>query len=299
MKKLIYPLFFLMNSFLFFSCGSSNSSTTTKTNPHANAHMEMHKEYEHEKRQKELEREKDENTEPTKAQLQKFLLKKNQKGIDFYAMGNEPFWSLDMNFEKGFQFTTMNGVDFVAPAIKFTKSIEQDIIKYKSKTISGEINIQLIKSKCYDNMSGQSFDYQIIVEYKASGDTNSKIYKGCGDYVPDFRLHNIWLITEVEGIKVNPKYFKGQVPKLEIFISDKKILGHDGCNSFNGSFKTEHKKIIIGNLASTMMSCFVNEEISTKITEILSDSILDYSFYNNQLILFKNNKKVMALKHVD
>ncbi len=34
----------------------------------------------------------------------KFIQKKASQGIDFYALGNEPFWSLDMDLDKEFQF---------------------------------------------------------------------------------------------------------------------------------------------------------------------------------------------------
>ena len=300
MKNIFYTLAFFMSILILSSCGSSSDTTkSVRTNPHAEAHMEMHRELQAEQAQKELMKKQEENMEPSKADLQKLLMAKNQKGIDFYAMGNEPFWDLNMDFEKEFHFKTMNGIDFTAPAAKFVKAIDNNIIKYESSTELGEIIVRLNKSKCADNMSGQPFDYQVTVEFKASGDTNFKTYKGCGNYVPDFRLYNIWAIVEVDGIKVNPADFKKNAPRLEINLTENTAFGTDGCNNFNGSFKTEYKRIFIGNLASTMMACFENEEISAKIGKILSNSNLDYSFKNNQLFFSQNNKIVMVLKNID
>ena len=298
MKTIVYTILFTTSSIFLFSCDSSSSTTgSNTTNPHAEAHMEMHKEFKQEQVQKKLAEENE--TEPTKAQLQQLLIKKNQQGIDFYAIGNEPFWNLNMDFEKGFHFNTLNGLDFKAPAAKFVKAIDDNIIKYRSATASGEIIVQLDQTDCADNMSGQKFDYQVTVDFKTSKESDFKTFKGCGDYVPDFRLHDIWAIIEVEGIKVNPENFKAKLPRIEFNIAENRVFGNDGCNNFNGSFKMEHKRILIGNLASTMMMCSENEEISSKIGKILSNSNLDYTIENNLLILSKDHKKIMVLKHID
>ena len=300
MKTIVYAILFTTTSIFLFSCDSSSSTTSSNApNPHAEPHMEMHNEFKQEQVQKKLAEQKENETEPTKAQLQKLLIKKHQQGIDFYAIGNEPFWNLNMDFEKGFHFNTLNGLDFKAPAAKFVKAIDDNIIKYRSITESGEIIVRLDQTDCADNMSGQKFNYRVTVDYKTSKESDFKTYKGCGNYVPDFRLNDIWAIIEVEGIVVNPEIFKAKLPRLEFNIAEKRVLGNDGCNSFNGGFKMEHKRIFIGNLASTMMACFENEEISSKIGKVLSNNNLDYTFENNLLILSKDHKKVIVLKHID
>ncbi len=299
MKNLRYSILVLMGSFLLFSCGSTSSSTTPKTNPHAEAHMQMHNEFKKEQVKKELVEQEEEIMEPSKSELQKILLTKYKKGNDFYAVGNEPFWNLDMDFEKKIIFKNLDGLEFIAPAVDPVKAMDANVIRYRSTTDSGEIIVQLNQSGCTDNMSGQKFDYNVTVDFKTSLETDYKTYKGCGNYVPDFRLHDIWAIIEVDGIKVNLESFNGKLPRIEFNITEYRVLGNDGCNSFNGSFKSEYKKIFIGNLASTMMACFENKEISSKIGKILSNSNLDYVIENNLLILSKDHNKVMVLKHID
>jgi len=298
MKKSTYFILFLVVSFLHFSCGSSSNSTSTqRTNPHAEVHMQMHKEFQLEEAQKELD--KQENMEPTKAQKQKFLIKKQQQGIDFYAVGNEPFWNIDMDFDKEVHFKNLDGVEFKSPAVQGIDIHNSNIREYNLQTESGEMIIQMEEKLCNDTMADQTFDYQVNVKVKLSKENESTTYQGCGDYVPDFRLHDIWAIIEVDGIKVNQADFKNKSPLLEINTSEEKVTGNDGCNSFNGSLKIENGKIIIGNLASTMMACFENTSISSKIGKTLSGNSLNYTIENNQLILVKNHKKVMVLKHID
>ncbi len=300
MKTIVYTIFFTISSIFLFSCDSSSSTTSSYTpNPHAEAHMEMHNEFKKEQVKKELAEQEENETEPTKAQLHQLLIKKNQQGVDFYAIGNEPFWNLDINFENKIVFKNLNGLEFIAPAVDPVKAMDANVTRYRSNTESGEIIVQLNQSGCTDNMSGQKFDYQVTVDFKTSKESDFKTFKGCGDYVPDFRLHNIWAIIEVDGVEVNPENFNGKSPRLEFKISEEKVLGYNGCNYFNGAAKTENDMIIFGYLVSTLMACSENEEISSKIGKMLSNSNLDYTIENNQLVLTKNNKKVMVLKPID
>jgi len=300
MKNSIYLIIFLISSFLFFSCGSSSSSTNkVRTNPHADAHKQMHKEFQLEQAQKEFDKKQEENIEPSRGELQKLLMAKNQKGIDFYAVGNEPSWSLDIDFEEGFHFKNLDGVDFNATASKFVKAIDHDIIRYRSVTEAGEIIVQLNNTKCTDNMSGQPFEYRVTVDFKTSSETDFKTYKGCGNYVPDFRLYNIWVIKEVNGKQLNSMTFKEGMPNLELNTSDNTIMGFDGCNNFNGKMSSAHGTITIGMLMSTMKSCLDNADISFQINNILSGKKISYKFEKGFLNFYKNNKKVLVLKNVD
>ena len=230
--------------------------------------------------------------------LQKIIQKKYQEGIDFYAFGNEPFWSLDMDLEKVIRFKNLDGLEFNAPAIEPVKAMDADITRYRSVTESGEIIIQLNHTECTDSMSGEKFDYSVSIDLKTSKDTDYKKYLGCGNYVPDYRLHDIWAIVEVDGLKIIPANFKKDAPRIEINLTKKNVFGTDGCNTFRGSVKVEKNTIQIGHLASTMMACIENNEISSKIGEILSNNYLTFKHENN-LIFYDNGKKVMELKHID
>jgi len=227
--------------------------------------------------------------------LQKILIKKQKEGIDFYAVGNEPFWSLDMDFDKVFRFKNLDGIEFNAPVIK---AIDANLNRYRSATESGEIIIQLDETKCTDSMSGKEFDYSVSVDFKRSIDEEYTNYKGCGNYISDYRLHDIWAIVEVDGTKINPTDYKKNAPRIEINLTNKNAFGSDGCNTFRGSVKVENDTIYFGNLASTMMACLDNNEVSNKIGKTLSENNLTYKFENN-LIFYKNERKVMELKHID
>ncbi len=238
------------------------------------------------------------NENPKEARFQKILQNKFQAGIDFFAFGNEPSWSLDMDFEKSIHFKDLDGIDFSAPAVKPDQAMDANIKRYRSVTESGEIIVQINKIPCSDSMSGKKFDYQVNIDYKKSNEKDYRTFKGCGNYIPDYRLHDIWAIIEVDGIKINSDNFKKKIPMLEINLSENRVSGTDGCNNFTGKVTLEKGKILFGPLASTMMACLDNNEISSKIGKTLSDAELDYTFDNN-LVFFKNGNRVMVLKHID
>jgi heat shock protein HslJ/uncharacterized membrane protein len=227
-----------------------------------------------------------------------FLIKKFQEGIDFYASGNEPFWNLDIDFEKQIRFTTMNGVQYNAPAVQPSKAADANVIRFRTVTEAGELIVQIFDRPCDDTMADKKFENEVRVEFKTSAEKEFKTFNGCGDYVPDFRLHDIYVIREVDGITVNPQDFGKNVPNLEINATEKFVLGHDGCNSFRGSVRFKPGTLVFGPLASTLMACINNQEISFKIGKAL-DGELQYKFEDTRLSFYKQDKKVMVLQKVD
>lgn len=227
-----------------------------------------------------------------------FIQKKADQGIDFYALGNEPFWSLDMDFEKEFQFKNIDGLSIIVPAIEGVKAMDADVTRYRSVNESHELIIQVHRQNCSDTMSDNKFDYKVTVDYKELGD---KVYSkliGCGNYVPDYRLNNIWAIEDINNKNLNEiEFMKGQ-PYIEINVIENRISGHDGCNNFMGGFRFEKGYLAIGNLAGTRMAC-PNMDISNEISKVLSDKKLTYKFKGRKLYFIDRDKTVMTLKNID
>lgn len=291
--KLICQLFYFLILTSLFSCGSNQTNIrSAATNPHEQEHQKMHDELAREEMEKVAKNQEIYG-------LQKILLEKQAEGIHFYAIGNEPSWFLDMDFEKTIHFNTMSGIDFVTPAVDAVMGQDHNVKRYHSVTESGEIIVQIIQGECMDNMSGEKFAYEVTVDYKTSKETTFNSFKGCGMYVPDFRLHDIWAVEEVFGVKINPMDFNQNAPRLEIFVSEQRVFGHDGCNTFRGKFYNEQDKLFFGPMASTKMACIDNEEITLRINEVFAKSILKYQIENNRVHLFENGEKIMILKHID
>lgn len=99
--------------------------------------------------------------------------KKRLAGIDFVAMGNEPFWNLEIDYEKSISFKL---ADWKKPVIAGIEKplINKDSTIYKLKSDTTKLSITIFPEFCNDGMS----DY--LYQYKVNIKLNGLLYKGCG-----------------------------------------------------------------------------------------------------------------------
>lgn len=227
-----------------------------------------------------------------------FMADKWQQGIDFYAVGNEPAWSLDLDFAKVFKFKTIDGQEFNAPAVPGDMAQDAPVTRYRTLSESGEMIITIYGQDCSDQMSDQTYHCQVRVELKRYPADDFITYIGCGNYVPDMRIHDVWAVSALGTTKLDAAEFAKGIPRLEINIKENRVSGHDGCNSFTGSAKVKGQNITFGNLASTRMAC-LNMQTSTRLAQLLSGKAYSFTIADNQLLLKTGNQVVMTLQHGD
>ncbi|WP_306350123.1 heat-shock protein [Flavobacterium sp. '19STA2R22 D10 B1'] len=134
----------------------------------------------------------------------------------FKGTGNEPFWNVEITTDSiKFNSVTDYG-GFSASGVKMTALMDANIKEYKSESKSGTIKVIVQQSKCVDNMSGQENKYTVKVEIKKRLDFNTELFEGCGNYVVNYRLHDIWVPEEIEGKKVTASDFGKEIPVMEI-----------------------------------------------------------------------------------
>lgn len=235
---------------------------------------------------------------PIEGQSQDFLYKLWAQGIDFYARGNEPFWNLDMDFDQRFQFTVLNGLNLNTPSTEGVLAQDTGITRYHAKIESGELVIFTNEKPCTDTMSGERFAYTVEVQAKPASDTSFRNFTGCGDYVPDMRLTDTWMVEQVEGVPLKPASFMKGLPTLELSTKERRLNGHDGCNRIGGAFSTKRNTITFKQLMSTRMFC-ATPDGTPDIGALLAEKTYDFEFGNNRLYLKKDNKIILILKHVD
>ncbi len=112
-----------------------------------------------------------------------FLGKKRGMGIDFYAIGQEPGWSLDMDTAKIYRFRTMEGHEINTPPVAGTISNDGKVISYYASVEMGKMYITITKEPCTDVMSGEPFSCRVQVRVKRGIDKDFKTYNGCGRFL--------------------------------------------------------------------------------------------------------------------
>lgn len=172
------------------------------------------------------------------------------EGIDFVAQGNEPSWSLELDFDKGIRFTTLEGDSVVTTLTKPT--IKDYTVFYSITSESTTLLVSFSPVGCINNMSGAYSDY--AVEVKLNDQANAV---GCGEFInPLYNLTGSWTLTSMAEEDVKSDDFGTGLPELNFNVIEKNVSGSTGCNRLTGSFQmTTDGGLHFLPMASTRMFC--------------------------------------------
>ncbi len=213
----------------------------------------------------------------------------------FKSSGTEPFWGLTISDNK-IIFKTISD-SLVAPSVEPILAMDANVKLYRIKTETAQLNIQISQQNCVNAMSGVTFPYAVSVEYKKNKTTEFEKLNGCGQYITDYRLHDIWILEELNGRKISKEDFSKEFPLLEIYASTNTFLGFAGCNRMNGSLFFEKGKLRFINLATTKMMCEPANKEAEFITALQNTNI--YQIGNNRLILSNSSGVKIIFKKID
>jgi uncharacterized membrane protein/uncharacterized lipoprotein NlpE involved in copper resistance len=99
--------------------------------------------------------------------------KKRSQGIDFTGLGNEPFWTLEIDNEKFILFKAADWKKAVIVPVE-KPVVNKDSTLYKLKTDTTNWTVAIFPQFCTDGMSDYLYQYKVKVNY------NGTLYKGCG-----------------------------------------------------------------------------------------------------------------------
>lgn len=156
------------------------------------------------------------------------------QGIDFIATGNEPFWKLEIDFDKLMHFKMLDGFEITSAVGEGIKAMDANVIRYSANNEKGTLIVQIQKSECINDMSGEKLGYNVTIDTKNKTDKNYLTYKGCGQYIADYRLDDIWVLDSINNKKIKAANFIKKLPYLELNLTEKKVFGSTGCNTITG-----------------------------------------------------------------
>lgn len=118
---------------------------------------------------------------------------------------------------------------------------------------------------------------------------------------PKLRLNDIWVLKSLSGENVASAK-EGERRKdasMEINLSQMRVMGNDGCNSYNGAIELVGQEALkFGVLAGTRMMC-VDMALPDAFNKALS-KVEKYEIKDLSLFLYdKDEKELMVLKKVD
>jgi uncharacterized membrane protein/heat shock protein HslJ len=223
---------------------------------------------------------------------------KLKQGIDFLASGNEPFWSLEIDFDKSMHFKTPDGFELNTPVPNGVKAMDANVTRYSTQTEQGILTVQIVQQECINDMSGEKLRYAVTVDAKNNTDKDFQIYKGCGRYLEDYRLHDIWVLDSINNKKTQPSDFMKGLPLLELNLTEQKVFGHTGCNNLTGSIEVQGNAIHFGLLSTTRMACN-NIDLENRYINSLTGKTIPYKIEPGKLHLQVSRDSLYIYKKVD
>ncbi|AZJ33670.1 Heat shock protein HslJ [Tenacibaculum mesophilum] len=214
----------------------------------------------------------------------------------FKGHGVEPFWSVTIS-DKMITFKTPTD-SISTPHIEPIYAQDSNVKLYTLHTELAALKIEIIQMECINAMSGKSFPYSVTLKYKKGKETEFTTLEGCGQYITNYRLHDIWALEELNGVKVNKDDFGKELPYIEINAAENSFMGTSGCNRIMGKLFSERNKTRFTNIASTEMLCAKGNEKEQEFTKAL-ESTISYTIANNRLTLLNPDKTLLVFKKVD
>ncbi|WJS94255.1 META domain-containing protein [Flavobacterium johnsoniae] len=224
----------------------------------------------------------------------------SQDDLNFYfkATGNEPFWGIKIGNDQIIFTSLIAGKESITfPAVEAIRAMDANVRMYKvsNETASATITIQQLD--CQDSMSGAISPYSVKVEIKNNSELETKKLSGCGKFITDYRLHDIWVLEELNGYKVFATDFQKEFPRLEINSTENRFSGFGGCNSITGQIFYEKDLLRFTKVVSTLMACAPGNKEGDFLKALQSTTT--YSIENNRLTLSNPSGKLAVLKKVD
>ncbi len=216
----------------------------------------------------------------------------------FKANGTEPFWSITISEDKIVYKTPEDSI--VMPHSEPILTMDKNIKLYKTKNKSAEFSVQITQQECANQMSGEVLPYSVSVDFKKDASSKFEKINGCGQYIIDYRLQDLWVLEELNGVKVSKENFSSMLPQIEIFknLNSYKFAGLLGCNRVTSSLFFERGNLLrFTNINATKMACGTENKEAELIAAL--QSVTNYSIGDNRLTLSNPTGKKIVLKKID
>lgn len=182
--------------------------------------------------------------------------KKEQNGIDFFASGNNPFWSLDVDLEDSarFYFSGESALRYAVPKPVIDTVKKSILYMFTPNTV-----LTVSRKNCYNSITKEKS------EFTAEMLVDGKTYTGCGKYIiasknpflsPEtLRLNDIWALKSIKGKNINKDEFNEGIPFIELHLNNGKFYGKTNCNEISGNLSTGDSHINFSGISGTKKHC--------------------------------------------
>jgi heat shock protein HslJ len=175
------------------------------------------------------------------------------------CFGNEPSWSLQLNEPGKARFATPDepSVDYVGRERRLDPLNETVWRGKRTSGQSGDLVAFLNHTACSDGMSDTTHPVTARISL-----ADERVFAGCcrlvASVAEDVKTMPViegptWRLTALKGVDAKALH-SGDEPVTARF-QDGRVSGFSGCNRFFGGYTLEGERIVIGQMAGSMMMC--------------------------------------------
>ncbi|WP_141675554.1 META domain-containing protein [Formosa haliotis] len=215
----------------------------------------------------------------------------------FEGSGSTPEWRIELTPKTIVFISETEGLERLSfPIPEPILAADANVKLYRAETEQASIKAQINMKACND-ADETSHLYSVSVDIKRHTDEDLKHFEGCGDYILDYRLHDIWALESIKDSLITAEQFSNEIPNLEINTQEKSFSGYAGCNTMRGSLFSEQSKLRFTNIITTRKMCSpTNRE--AEFLKALEASI-SYKIDNRRLYLSNPDGNTLTFKKVD
>ncbi len=211
-------------------------------------------------------------------------------GVDFVATGNTPVnWKLIMDLDQNFEFISDDGNHFIATPVNPSNMKDVAGKSYTTNVTNGRMTINIYDQTCNQQGFGKGMGKNVSVAVA------SQRYWGCGDFLSDNRLNNVWELDSIGNERQDAADYAKGLPYIQLDLNRKKLSGHDGCNNIAASFEVEGTRIRFAPFISTKMAC-KGKTAERIFGEYLGGSTVSYFLTGESLVLVLMNDSKLVFR---
>lgn len=160
--------------------------------------------------------------------------------LELRAVGNEPFWSLQVYAEQAHLQRLGEDTAYFAITSK-TQTEETQRIRFSNNAFSGSVVVR--NELCHDSMTGMPYPYSAQVQVPGES------LQGCAGDPLDLLQANPWQFDQLGDHQV------ADLVVVTMFFEDERVTGSTGCNRYFGSYNLTGEQLTFAETGMTRMAC--------------------------------------------
>lgn len=210
----------------------------------------------------------------------------------FRAGGPDPDWNLEIS-QARISLAT-KGDTIYTPHTEPDRAMDANIKRYRLETESTELIIQINQKSC-ESGSGEKYPYQVVIQYRPRVNPDFTSLSGCGTYIMDYRLHDIWALESLNETEISiPEGLER--PHMEIDTRTNEFMGTTSCNQMRGKVFFEPGLLRFNDVITTRKMC--PGTLESDFLKALQSTI-HYSLGDNRLRLTNPNGTSVVFRKTD